>query len=304
MIGEELIDRFGPIIGCNGIAVYNVLARYANKHTRRTFVGLETIASKLATSQPTVSRALQLLITHRLVHRESGKLKGLPTEYILRDIPRVKASDSAPLFDGGGQSPMTDPIQIGKMAIVVSTTYEGEEGGSVTHDLPGQSNRGGGVSQKRVSYKEEPDRSNKNRSKTTTTVVLDSARIRTALLRYVSVVDEDALEKLIARCQLAAPDVTTVEIEHFILEKGEVIMAAPRKRAGEFSTVSSIHNPLGFLLSAVPKCFSGSAFEMWRREQAAAVKAAVAEAKRRQEEEQNAIEWLNQQAQKQAAMGD
>ncbi len=174
MIAVELIDRFGPLIGANGIAVYIVLARYANRTTRRTYVSLKLIAKKLAISQATVSRAIAALIQYRLVHRESGKLKGAETEYILRDVPREKLSDSAPLFDNlpEGSINMTHPPQPGKTPLVASVSYIDQAGGvsqydsppsvnmtyPVSHiDLPGESKTRGGVSQNRPPYKEEPD---------------------------------------------------------------------------------------------------------------------------------------------------
>jgi hypothetical protein len=82
-----------------------------------------------------------------------------------------------------------------------------------------------------------------------------SEAIYQALSKY-GPVDDDVLTRLIGNCRLATPDSTEDEIIHFIEEKGALV------RAGR------IHNPIGFLLTAVPKCFSGETFRFYREEQA------------------------------------
>jgi hypothetical protein len=71
-------------------------------------------------------------------------------------------------------------------------------------------------------------------------------------LSQFGTVDDDVLQSLTASCKQAAPDCTDDEIVHFISEKGAMV------RAGR------INNPIGFLLTAVPKCFSGDTFRLFR----------------------------------------
>jgi hypothetical protein len=81
-----------------------------------------------------------------------------------------------------------------------------------------------------------------------------SSVIYEALSQFGSV-DDDVLKRLTETCRNAASDCTSDEIVHFIREKAALI------RAGRIS------NPIGFLLTAVPKCFSGDTFRFYRAEQ-------------------------------------
>jgi hypothetical protein len=106
-----------------------------------------------------------------------------------------------------------------------------------------------------------------------------SSVIYEALSQFGSV-DDDVLQRLIESCHSAATDCTDEEIVHFIREKGAMV------RAGRIS------NPLGFLLPAVPKCFSGDTFRFYREEQVRRREAeAVAAAKAQVE----ADEWKAEQ---------
>ena len=106
-----------------------------------------------------------------------------------------------------------------------------------------------------------------------------SEAIYQALSKY-GPVDDDVLTRLIGNCRLATPDSTEDEIIHFIEEKGALV------RAGR------IHNPIGFLLTAVPKCFSGETFRFYREEQARHREREAAAAARAQLE---AEEWKREQ---------
>ncbi len=74
-------------------------------------------------------------------------------------------------------------------------------------------------------------------------------------LSQFGAVDDDALKRLRASCREGAPDCSDDEIVHFIREKGELV------RAG------SIRTPIGFLMTAVPKCFIGESFQHFRAKQ-------------------------------------
>jgi predicted transcriptional regulator len=82
-----------------------------------------------------------------------------------------------------------------------------------------------------------------------------SSAIRQELSRYAPV-DDDVLEQLIRHCREQAPDCTGEEILHFVREKSELI----QKKKG------SVYNPLGFLLTAVPRCFTEESLRAYRAE--------------------------------------
>lgn len=82
-----------------------------------------------------------------------------------------------------------------------------------------------------------------------------SSAIHEALASY-GAVDDELVNKLIRSCQDQVPDCSADEIAHFIAEKGALIRVSGGR----------IYNPIGFLLTAVPKCFCGEAFQFYRAE--------------------------------------
>ena len=108
-----------------------------------------------------------------------------------------------------------------------------------------------------------------------------SSGIGQALSQY-GAVDDDIIHRLIRNCKEQAPDCTGEEIIHFIQEKGSLVRVRD----------SRIYSPIGFLLTAVPKCFGGEAFRLHREEQKKRQEAeATREAKRQAELE----EWRREQ---------
>lgn len=67
IIDNELIDRYGAIIGVYGVAVYNVLAQYANKNGNQVFPSYNTIADKLGISRPKVISTIAVLVDAGLI---------------------------------------------------------------------------------------------------------------------------------------------------------------------------------------------------------------------------------------------
>lgn len=88
--------------------------------------------------------------------------------------------------------------------------------------------------------------------------------------------DDDIAQKLLHACKREAPDCTEVEIVHFVHQKAALI------RNGRIS------NPLGFLLTAVPKCFTGQAFVLYREQEQ---KRQDQDKIRREQEEAEIREW-------------
>jgi hypothetical protein len=72
-------------------------------------------------------------------------------------------------------------------------------------------------------------------------------------LSHYGTPDRDVSRQLIEACLRAAPDATDEEMVHFIHEKGQYTL----KRG-------KVDNPIGFLLIAVPKCFSGETLCAYR----------------------------------------
>ena len=81
----------------------------------------------------------------------------------------------------------------------------------------------------------------------------DTEQLHTTLMAY-GTVDDDVVSQLVAACRSYAPDCTENEIAYFVQEKGKHVQRRD----------SRVHNPLGFLLTAVPKCFSGRSLDEHR----------------------------------------
>jgi hypothetical protein len=109
-----------------------------------------------------------------------------------------------------------------------------------------------------------------------------SSLIWDALQPHCKVIDDDALRQLVARCRTAAPDCTEEEIAHFTKTKAEYASARP----------STVHNLMGFLQTAVPRCFEGAPFRKFRAEQA---RRREAEQQRRTEVEAETTRMLAEQ---------
>lgn len=89
--------------------------------------------------------------------------------------------------------------------------------------------------------------------------------------------DDDATRQLVKACRKERPDATDSEIAHLVHGKGRQARRAM--------------NPMGFLLTAVPKCFVGEPFEQYRAKRAQEQAAqAEAEARYRTEEERRAAD--------------
>lgn len=69
--------------------------------------------------------------------------------------------------------------------------------------------------------------------------------LKSCLEQYVGPVDDDATRQLLAQCRRRAPDCTVEEIAYFVGYK--------------MRSVNSIHNPVGFILTAVPRHFENNA---------------------------------------------
>jgi hypothetical protein len=93
---NSFIDHYARQLQPTDIAVYHALERYANCHTRSTFVGTARIAEVLNVSQRTVQRslkALEDLKLIRIVQTETFKT------YFIVPVPARTKATTTPLFD-------------------------------------------------------------------------------------------------------------------------------------------------------------------------------------------------------------
>lgn len=114
-----------------------------------------------------------------------------------------------------------------------------------------------------------------------TTTSINLSLISEELQKYWQT-DEAAVHQLVRSCVATRPDCTTEEIAHFIEEKGYILS----KNARTFT------NPVGFLLSSVPKCFEGQTFERWRERQRLAKEHRLEEEQRQKEEAKATHLWF------------
>jgi hypothetical protein len=92
-------------------------------------------------------------------------------------------------------------------------------------------------------------------SSSITSSSIDSAAVYTCFASYAPIVDQEAVARLITTSITIAPDLTTDELLAALREKGSHVTKLREE----------ITNPVGFLLSVVPKCFQGTAFTLWRQ---------------------------------------
>lgn len=115
IVDEEVVDEYGAKIGPLGLAVYNVLVRYANKQGTSCFPSYQTIADKLGISRPSAVKGVQILIDHKLVRKHarvdeagdaaSNDYKILPVKKRAKDPEGVVKNFNHPhtLSDAGGK---------------------------------------------------------------------------------------------------------------------------------------------------------------------------------------------------------
>jgi len=93
---NSFIDHYAREMQPVDIAVYHALERYANCHTRSTWVGTAKIAEVLNVSQRTVQRSLKVLEDHKLIR--IVQTSTLKMYFIVPVPPRAKMA-AIPLFD-------------------------------------------------------------------------------------------------------------------------------------------------------------------------------------------------------------
>ncbi len=88
LIDNILVDEYAEKIGAIGIAIYNVLSRYADRKTGICFPCIGTIAKKLKLARTTVKKYLKILYKFDLItilHRTSPDGDPTSNSYMLLD---------------------------------------------------------------------------------------------------------------------------------------------------------------------------------------------------------------------------
>lgn len=94
---NSFIDHYARELQPTDIAVYHALERYANCHTRSTWVGTAKIAEVLSLSQRTVQRSLKVLEDLKLIRIVQTSTVKM---YFIVPVPPHAKTGPTPLFDG------------------------------------------------------------------------------------------------------------------------------------------------------------------------------------------------------------
>lgn len=81
-ISRSILKQYGHILKPTGLAVYNVLASYANSKSQTCFPSQQTIADRIGLCRETVNRKVKLLGEKRLIRVK--RLKGRCLYFLLR----------------------------------------------------------------------------------------------------------------------------------------------------------------------------------------------------------------------------
>ena len=117
-VDNIIIDDYAEKIGAIGVAIYNVLARYADRQTGICYPCIGTIAKKLKLGRTTVKKYLRILLNHCLIAispRQSEAGDPTSNSYLLLDpSPEqvalrkrklealLRPQEGTFTFDGGG----------------------------------------------------------------------------------------------------------------------------------------------------------------------------------------------------------
>ena len=125
-------------------------------------------------------------------------------------------------------------------------------------------------------YKELYKSKDRNATSSTSALLTFPSELISSLHEISPSFDNEAGEFLWADCRTRAHDCTAEEVLHFVSAKAALL------------NTGRIQNPIGFLLAAVPKCFEGESFQVFRKQQARRRE----EQRRREEEERKNAEIL------------
>lgn len=103
---NSFIDHYARALQPADIAVYHALERYANCHTRSTWVGTAKIAEVLNVSQRTVQRSLKVLEDLKLIRIVQTSTVKM---YFIVPVPPRAKTGVIPLFDGIEEKDLFSP---------------------------------------------------------------------------------------------------------------------------------------------------------------------------------------------------
>ncbi|MGB4803350.1 MAG: helix-turn-helix domain-containing protein [Anaerolineae bacterium] len=87
-VDNQVIETYGRTIGPYGVAVYSVIAKYANAATREAFPGAATIAENLGISRTTVQKTIERLEAAGLIVISHSKGRYSNTYTLVNRPPR------------------------------------------------------------------------------------------------------------------------------------------------------------------------------------------------------------------------
>jgi len=98
-INRDILKRYGRILKSSGLAVYNVLASYANSKSQTCFPTQKSIAGHLGLSIRTVNRKIRLLKDFKLI--KANKITGRCIYSLLKvDTPKgIQLYDKRDMWD-------------------------------------------------------------------------------------------------------------------------------------------------------------------------------------------------------------
>lgn len=70
IVDNDIIDKYGKAIGAYGVAVYSMIARYADGNGENAFPSYQTMAEKLGMSRTKVVKTVELLVKLGLIKKE------------------------------------------------------------------------------------------------------------------------------------------------------------------------------------------------------------------------------------------
>lgn len=112
IVDNEVIEVFGARIGVYGIAVYNVLLKFANASGENAFPSYQKIADLLGISRPKAIEGVKILLEHGLIEKTPRmSSSGDPTTniYTLLDVKKIAGGSKQDLLGskqnllGGGK---------------------------------------------------------------------------------------------------------------------------------------------------------------------------------------------------------
>lgn len=252
--------------------------------SRRISIGFRTLAEKVRLARASAQKNLRALIQKLAVQviEDFDVASSKPPTYRVFNYSHilerresagmslyVRRTQAVRFVDSNGKEIRSEKYRAPGLEV---DTMPGQElrasPGPILLPQPGDNySHGPGPKLRPQLREEELQRNTTERTSSTATIV--PSLLITALQRISPSFDDPAAELLWAECRSRIADCTGEEVAYYAETKAAVL------RTGK------IQNPVGFLITAVPKCFEGESFRQFRLEQTR-----LKEEQRRREEEE------------------